>query len=290
MTSLRGWCRWSAAIVALAIVVASCVTVARPSAAQTAPTDPTTTEVLAIVAPVASPACSASGLATLLVPIVGGLANQQLGDNFPSVADLILNALGPVYIACGTLPAAPGTRCQIDDQIAELVPTQISSVTGPTPGLLGDVTDALNAALKVLGLQPADALQKALVCEIPAGASAVDAPPAPAPLAPAAVPTTRKPTAARAAGVPRHLAAGHDSRVIGRAADPNGPGNAQADRRGSDRRATARRTAHAAGPLRPGARPLPCVELDSELARGPSRPPDPRVTIGDSVRALPMVP
>ncbi|HVX16523.1 MAG TPA: hypothetical protein VHA73_00695 [Acidimicrobiales bacterium] len=173
------------ALTALFIVAASFITTGHASVAQTKQPDPTT-EVLAVVSPIASPVCSTSGTATLLVPIVGGLVNQNLPKSVPSIADLILNALGPVYIACGRLPAAPGTRCQLDDQIAGLVPEQLSSTTGPTPGLLGDLLDSLDAGLKLLGVAPSAALQKALVCEVPAGAAVVTAPAAPPAAAPAA--------------------------------------------------------------------------------------------------------
>ena len=80
----------------------------RPAAADSSPPGGTA-EVLAIVSPIVYPVCSASGLSTLLVPVVGGLLENDF--HLPpsvSISDVILNALGPVFVVCGDLPAPAG--------------------------------------------------------------------------------------------------------------------------------------------------------------------------------------
>jgi hypothetical protein len=146
------------------------------SGAQEAPADPAN-DVLAIVSPVVAPACALSGSATLLVPIVSGVITPSLPTGVPSVADVLLNTIGPVFVVCGELPAAPGTRCQLDDQISGMVPAEISSLTGPTPGVVGNTLDSLDALFKALQLPPAAALDEALVCTINDGPGITEAPP-----------------------------------------------------------------------------------------------------------------
>jgi hypothetical protein len=137
------------------------------------PTDP----IYAILSPTALPACQLAGTATLLVPIVGGLVESKLQlPTDAKVADLILQSLGPVYVVCGSLPAPKGSRCELDDQIAGLLPSQLD-VVQPTPSLLGSVTDAVNAGLKALGLEPLDAFKSALQCTVRAGSAVTPAPP-----------------------------------------------------------------------------------------------------------------
>lgn len=143
-------------------------------AAEPKPADP----IYAILSPAALPACQLAGTATLLVPIVGGLVEEklQLETDEALIADLILQSLGPVYVVCGNLPAATGSRCELDDQIQGLLPAALDAAK-PTPNVVGSVTDAINAALKVLGLKPLDAFKTALKCTVRAGDSATPAPP-----------------------------------------------------------------------------------------------------------------
>lgn len=168
-------------LVLAAVVVAVFALPMATSDAQEAPADPADA-VLAIVSPIASPVCGLTGTSTLLVPVVSGLITPSLPPGSPSVGDLLLNALGPVFVVCGELPAAPGTRCLIDDQIAGLVPIEVSSITGPLPALLGNLLDALGAALAALGLPPQTALEEALQCSVREGPGVIDAPGGDAPV------------------------------------------------------------------------------------------------------------
>jgi hypothetical protein len=147
---------------ALAAMLAATVPIAAEGQEAPAP-DP----VLAIVSPIVSPVCTTAGTATLLVPVVGGLveSNTGLGGTI-DVGDVLLDALGPIYIVCGNLPAAPGSRCLLDDQIAGLVPAEATETIGPLPPLLGGTFDALVATLGLLGLDVADALKPVLQCDI----------------------------------------------------------------------------------------------------------------------------
>src|SRR3546814_16868539 len=80
------------------------------------------------------------------------------------------------------LPASPGTRCQLDDQIAGLLPAEVTSL-GLPPTIVGGVVDALSAVMSLTGLDAvAASLTPALECSIaePPGATAAP-PPAPAP-------------------------------------------------------------------------------------------------------------
>jgi hypothetical protein len=160
-----------------------------------------TREVLAIVSPLALPACSTSGSATLLVPIVGGVL--QNGLHLPksvSVSDLLLNAIGPVYVVCGDLPASPGTQCSLDDQLAAVWPKSLTSESLSPPAPLGDIIDSLSAALKILHLNLLDATEQALKCRVKTATAPPSAPgslPAPAAPVPASVlPSTGGPPAA----------------------------------------------------------------------------------------------
>ncbi|HVX18802.1 MAG TPA: hypothetical protein VHA73_12280 [Acidimicrobiales bacterium] len=146
-------------------------------------------KVLAIVSPIASPACSASGLATLLVPVVGGLLTEKA--HLPpsvKVGDVILNALGPVFVMCGTLPAAKGSQCEIDRQATSFWPAELNTFGLTPPSPLGIVTDTLDAAMNLLGLPPLAALENALQCTVPPPAGAPD--PVGVAAAPAAAPAT----------------------------------------------------------------------------------------------------
>ena len=158
---------------ALAALTAATVPIAAEGQEAPAP-DP----VLAIISPIAAPACTTAGTATLLVPVVGGLveSNTGLGGTI-DVGDVLLDALGPIYIVCGNLPAAPGSRCQLDDQIAGLMPPEVTETLGPfPPPLLGGLFDTLVATLNVLGLDAADALKPALQCDIRKPEDATGAP------------------------------------------------------------------------------------------------------------------
>src|SRR3546814_13165072 len=68
--------------------------------------------VYAILSPIVAPACAASGTTTLLVPVLGGVIEGELGLDGTSIRNLLLDSLGPVFIVCGVLPASPGTRPQ----------------------------------------------------------------------------------------------------------------------------------------------------------------------------------
>lgn len=153
------------------------------SPVRTAAQEPSPDPVLAIISPIASPVCHATGTATLLVPIVGGLIAERAGQVPIPVADLVLDALGPAFIVCAELPEAPGSRCQLDDQIAGLWPQQVGGFVSP-PGVLGNTVDAVRAALAAAGLPPQAALEEALVCSVPDQVADSTPPPPPAPPAP----------------------------------------------------------------------------------------------------------
>lgn len=171
----RLWRRLAQGAAAVAVALAATVPVADTGGTQEAPApDP----ILAIVSPIAAPVCTTAGTATLLVPILGGLVETNLGlDGTISVADVILDSLGPIYVVCGSLPASPGTRCQLDDQIAALVPAEATEVIGPPPPLLGNLVDALAATFRFLGLDAITAaLTPALQCDVRAPEEAAEAP------------------------------------------------------------------------------------------------------------------
>lgn len=166
--------------------------------------------VLAIVSPVVNPVCELSGSATLLVPVLSGLLsdNLDLGDTV-SLGDVILDALGPVYMVCGSLPASPNSTCELDRQIASALPEEVTSL-GLPPTLLGDLADLLDALLDLLGLvdlglSVAPVLQ-CTIREAPGAAEPPALPPAPASPAPPAgpsAPSTPGPVApAPSVGVP----------------------------------------------------------------------------------------
>lgn len=177
------------AVALVAATVLAIVTLAPAASSQEVPPlPPEGAPVYAIVSPVANPVCQASGSATLLVPILGGLAGQSLGTGELPISDLILDSLGPVFIVCGSLPPSPGSRCQLDDQIAGVLPDQLTSVL-PPPAIVGNVVDAVGAVLDPLGARDATAsLSPALQCSIAGPSEAVGAPPAP-PTLPAVLPS-----------------------------------------------------------------------------------------------------
>ena len=147
----------------------------------TTPPNPTT-EILAVVSPIASPVCGASGTATLLVPIVSGVLQADLGlPKSVSIGSVVLNALGPVYVVCGDLPGSSGTQCSLDDEIAGVWPASLPPDGLTPPALVGDLVDSIDNGLKVLGLAPSAALAAALRCQVRAGSTAPRAPGAPAP-------------------------------------------------------------------------------------------------------------
>jgi hypothetical protein len=177
--------RLFAGVAALVLSTALAGVVTTPAAHATAPTTTTpsnpATEVLAVVSPIASPACGASGVATLLVPIVGGVLQTDLGlPKSVSIGTLLLNALGPVYVVCGDLPGSgAGTHCSLDDQLAGIWPAALPAdgLIAPTP--IGNLVDSIDNGLKVLGLPPSAALQTALQCQVEAATTAPKAPGAP---------------------------------------------------------------------------------------------------------------
>lgn len=147
------------------------------SPTQTAP-DPAT-PILAIVSPLASPACLAAGSATLLVPILGGLVGDTLGiSGSVNVADLVLDVIGPLYVVCGTLPASPGTRCALDANIAGLWPAELTGFGVSAPIVVGNVIDTLTAVLALLGLPPSVPVAQALQCDVAKVGANPEVPPA----------------------------------------------------------------------------------------------------------------
>jgi hypothetical protein len=162
------------ALAAMAALVALVPIASADEAPPSAEADP----VLAIVSPIALPVCTTAGTATLLVPILGGLVQTNLAlGNAVNIGDVILDAIGPVYVVCGALPAAPGTRCLLDDQIAALFPADLTETIGPAPNLVGGLVDSLLAGLRLLGLDVTSALQPALQCNVRETEGAPDAPP-----------------------------------------------------------------------------------------------------------------
>lgn len=166
----------------LAALVALLLTgLSAPADAQEELAEDPAREVLAVLSPVVSPACAASGAATLLVPVVSGLVSDQIGEMPIPVSELLLDALGPVFVVCAELPASPGTQCQLDAQIAGIWPQEVGQFLSP-PNLLGNLVDTLAAALSALGLPAQTALEDALVCAVPASTSDDTPPPTPPPV------------------------------------------------------------------------------------------------------------
>lgn len=192
-----------------AAVAAALVVTALPvrAGAQQGPSDDPAREVLAVVSPIASPACQVAGATTLLVPVVSGLVAEQVGEVPVPIDELLLDALSPVFVVCAELPAAPGSRCQIDDQIAGLWPAEVGQFLS-SPNLVGNLVDALSAALDLLGLPTQGAVHEALVCAVPESTADSTPPPTPPPAPPpavdppveAAAPSPSAPVAAPAAG------------------------------------------------------------------------------------------
>jgi hypothetical protein len=166
------------ATVVCTIVAAQIIGIATSGSAATAQAEPTD-DVLAILSPLAAPACSAVGSTTFLVPVVGGLATDQLAIEGLDVGDTLLDVLGPLFVVCGSLPGARGTRCELDAQIAGIYPAELKTLL-PSPTILGGVVEGLNKLLETLGLPPDPlALSSAFKCAVPAGAEAPVAPAAP---------------------------------------------------------------------------------------------------------------
>ncbi len=128
--------------------------------------------VLAIVSPFGYAACSAAGVSSLLVPLLGGVVEDQLGiGDTVNVGEVVLDAIGPVFVVCGSLPEAPGRRCQLDGEIAAVWPAQLNTAT-LSPPVAGAAVDSVEAGLALLGLPPEAALDEALECEFPSSAAA----------------------------------------------------------------------------------------------------------------------
>lgn len=196
-----------------AAVAAALVVTALPvrAGAQQGPSDDPAREVLAVVSPIASPACQVAGATTLLVPVVSGLVAEQVGEVPVPIDELLLDALSPVFVVCAELPAAPGSRCQIDDQIATLWPAEAGQFLS-SPNLVGNLVDALSAALDLLGLPTQGAVHEALVCAVPE--STADSTPPPLD-APAAAPTPAVTQPAPPAPTPPAVLASISRRVPG---------------------------------------------------------------------------
>jgi hypothetical protein len=174
--------RWVAAFAGLAVLVplaffvvapAGAARIAQPTTTSTTTPPKPAEEILAIVSPIASPACGASGTATLLVPIVGGVLQTDLGlPKSVDVGNLLLDALGPVYVVCGDLPSPTNTHCSLDNQIAGVWPTSLPPEGLVPPAPVGDLVDSITNALRLLDLSPAAALESALQCQVKGGTAA----------------------------------------------------------------------------------------------------------------------
>jgi hypothetical protein len=187
--------RIAAALLAFAALGATGAPGAGAIAQQSPPGDDPTRTALAVISPIAAPACQANGSATLLLPVALG----------PEAGDLALDALGPMFVVCGTLPGSPGSSCELDGGIIGLWPEQANSVlTAPSP--VGIVVDVVSGATNLLGLDgPATTLSDAFTCHLPELGTAPEAPPAPPP--PTSAPSTSTaaatPTPTGAAPTPR---------------------------------------------------------------------------------------
>jgi len=85
--------------------------------------------------PAGLPACAAAGSATLLVPIVGGLAGTTLGvGDSVNVADLVLDVIGPLYVVCGTLPGSAGNPLRARRQHRRTVARRAGGLRRGRPG------------------------------------------------------------------------------------------------------------------------------------------------------------
>lgn len=184
----RGLVR-SAFVAAAVALVATVATVPVVRAQDIPPLPEEGAPVWAVLSPIVAPVCAASGTSTLLVPVLGGVLEDQLGLEGFEVGDTILSSLGPVFVVCGVLPGAPGTRCQLDDQIAGVLPADVTNL-GLPPTVIGSVIDAVDAILDLLGATGALPLATALECTIPPAPGAAEPPPSapPPPLPPASPP------------------------------------------------------------------------------------------------------
>jgi hypothetical protein len=123
-------------------------------------------EILAVLSPIAAPACLTVGLSTVLVPLVGDQLGSALGGAV-DVTSVLQQATGPVLVACGSFPAADGTRCALVDGPIELIwPAQLSDVGVQPLAPLGGAVEALTKLIALLGL-PDLGLQPVLGCSIP---------------------------------------------------------------------------------------------------------------------------
>lgn len=167
------------AVLAAALLVA--IAVPRSSAAQDAEPQ---AAVLAIVSPIVWPACSVAGSTTLLVPVVSGLVGDQVP--IPEAVDigaLLLDGLGPIFVVCAELPAPPGSRCELDDQIAGVWPQEVGGLV-PLPPVVGHLADAVDAVAAAAGLPAEVTLQEPLTCYLPQAEEAVAPPAIPPPVRP----------------------------------------------------------------------------------------------------------
>jgi hypothetical protein len=171
---------------ALAAVAGLPLFLAPGAAAEDAPTPQD--KVIAIVSPLSAPACGTAGSFTLLVPILGSVVEGKLPFEPPvNVGNTVLDALGPLFIVCGSIPGKVGSRCELDDTILGQWPEQLRSLL-PPPAVIGAAVDALGATGAAANL-PDDATGAGTVlsCYVPQFATA---PPPPPPRArPAPLPT-----------------------------------------------------------------------------------------------------
>lgn len=188
----------------LIIIVAALMPAAASAAPLAAEEDPVE-RIKVIVSPAAAPACLQTGTVTFFAPIVP-LILVDNGVPLPGgFGSTVLDALGPVYVVCGSLPASPGTRCAIDATIVGFIPPEAAQAGVTPPSPMGILIDSLAA----LGADP-NALANPLECDvipvpggedIPSGELAVP-PASPAPPPPSAPPPSIEPTSAQPASPP----------------------------------------------------------------------------------------
>lgn len=191
------------AVVLLTVLIGGGNGVGRQAEAQTNPTPAVPEElrpVLAVLGPIASPACGAAGLAGTLI---GGEA-----QNNPPLL-LLLDALQPVFLTCALLPPSPTpTRCGVDQPVTDTVLTLLPAIGNllvlPEPA--GQSIDSL-AAVELLVLaatgaplepQAAELLRTLLDCEQDLGGDEPDDGAGPIDLSEPPPPTTSTPPVATA--------------------------------------------------------------------------------------------
>lgn len=194
--------RWAVGIGLLVSLLQPSTVAATPAQDEPAPLIPTlplppvpeeVKPALAGAAPIGSRACAVGGYALLLLA-----AQNTLVPGLPVEAGiLVLPALGPVFIVCGSLPpAVQHSSCAGDGEVAAVGEEALA----PPFDLVGGIVDTVAAAetlapAGILGKEASRLLSSLLTCNV------VAAPVEPAPL-PAAPGTGPVPTAAGGANGP----------------------------------------------------------------------------------------